>query len=227
MTDWLDPILVHAKRDKHRNLGIAYLRREDEDSWDALVIGADNQPLTFWSSPSESGLEKDAMTDRDGNVLNVVASTPPGVEARGLVGTPATATGSPVGTFTAIFEAEGYTMIRGTSKESKPPPPPPSQWNLASLLKDVAKHKGDEYVSATIEAADGGAIPVLLDWDGRPIMFWIDMPSEPSERKLVAAVATPSGIVAMAVDEMLRPEHSEEWMDQHLPADDGEPPKPD
>jgi hypothetical protein len=214
MDDPLAPILTHAKKDRFGNIVIAHLRREREDTWDALVVAENGLlPLVFWA-PSALHAE-DAIRDDEGNVLHVIQSTPPGVTPSGLVPSPADANSSPTGTLISIVTSEGHTSIRPPHEEPLPPPDfGPTM--LRSLFENVAHRKGTEYAIADLETAAGGTIPVLLDWDGRPILFWVDMPKEQSERTLMTAVATDKGFVAMAVDDELRPLHSKEWLTEHL-----------
>jgi hypothetical protein len=209
----LDPILeAHAKKDRNA-IVLAHLRRRDRDRWDTLVVGNDLMPLAFWSSGKGAPESSEIVRDEEGNVLMVILATPPGVEPAGLVAMPATEHGSPFGTLEAIVSADGYTPLAEADEE--PPPPPSSELEpdmLRSLLATAAQQRSEgEYVVAEVPSADGGTVRVLLDWNGRPLLFWTDMPGDPPRRELMAVVALEEaeGLLGVTVDEELRPLHSD------------------
>ena len=210
MSDPLEAILKDAKRDRYGNVAIAHLRRQDEDAWDALVVAEDSQPLVFWATGDRPDIE-DVVVREDGAFLMVVVSTPPGVRPAGLITTPANAWGSPLASLVSLVSPEGITMV-SPPRESSPaaPPPPVGTDMLRSLLDKAAAHESGGFRVTELETADGGFATVLLDWDGRPLMFWVEMPRK-NARTLMTAIILPGeegGIVAMAVDAALQPLYS-------------------
>jgi hypothetical protein len=218
-------VLEHAKRDEHGYVAIAHLRRRDEDLWDALAVGENSQPLVFWVGGDRPDFD-DLVVGDDGSFLMVVLATPPGVQPAGLLTVPADTWGSPIATLITIVTGEGLTMVSPAAGDRPAPPPPPTfgREMLRSLLDQAADRQGDNFKVAEIQTADGGSTRALLDWDGRPLMFWIDMPGEDGERELMMAVSLPAegGIIAMAVDESLRPLYSAAATAQRLGDGDGD-----
>src|SRR5215211_1172135 len=94
-SDRLSEMMTHAKHDEHGDVVVAFLRKQDQDVWDSVVVAEDLQPLVFWAkgAPKIEG----AIMDSEGNILMVAVSTPPGVEPSGFMAWPCDATGSPLG----------------------------------------------------------------------------------------------------------------------------------
>lgn len=219
MSEQLDLVLANAKRFSGGALVIAQLQRSDEDAWDALVVGADMQPLTFWAEDAQ-GIE-DAHTREDGAVLMVVMSTPPGIEPSGLLSVPAVSTGSPAVRLVAIVNEDG-TVVIGSPGDDGPrkPPPPFGPYMISSLLEQSALRTDDDqgFMLGETEAAGGGKASILADWDKRPMLLWIAMDS--GERELMVVTGLPEGgFVCQAVDSDLHPLYSSETLAQRLQKD--------
>ena len=45
----------------------------------------------------------------------------------------------------------------------------------------------------------------VIDWNQRPLLFWLTKPDEQDIKALYMAASSAAGIVAVAVDEQLRP----------------------
>ena len=191
----------------------AHLRRQDRDVWDTLVVGKDLLPLTFWANGEHAPDDDSIVRDEHGNVLTVITATPPGVEPRGLVPTPANANGSPFATMVATVTADGYTPLAAAAEETpfSPPKEKLGPTMLSTLLSTVASQAGEnEFSIAEVPTADGGTIRASLDWTGRLLLFWVDMPGDPPPRELMAAVVPEGGdgFSAVTVDQDLRPLYS-------------------
>jgi hypothetical protein len=211
----LDEILeAHAKKWPDGGLVLAHLRRQDDGRWDTLVVGSDLMPLAFWSSGAGAPANQDILRDDHGNILTVVVATPPGVEPSGLLVAPANAHGSPFATMVSMVTAEGYTPIGDLSEqEHSAPAEGVSKDMLRSLIDNVVDHDGGgKYRVGRLTTDDGGSVQVLLDWNGAPVLFWVDMPGDPPDRELMSAAALPSidGFVAVAVNDDLTPIKSED-----------------
>lgn len=202
-------MLEHAKRDPHGHVAVAHLRRQDKDVWDAIVVAEDAQPLVFWAHGEQPDM-KDLVIREDGSVMMVVISTPPGVQPAGLLVVPANAWGSPLATLVSVVSQEGLTMVSSAGDTESASPPPMGRDMLISLLDHAAARNEGGYAVTELETADGGTATVLLDWDGRPVMFWLEVPGDESPRTLMTAMASPDGdgLIAMAVDGDLRPLYS-------------------
>jgi hypothetical protein len=215
----LDPVLENAKRFSGGDLAIAQLQRPDEDAWDALVVGADMQPLTFWAQSGEEFA--DAHVREDGAILMVVMSTPPGIEPAGLLSVPAISSGSPTMRMNAIVNQDGAVVIGNAGDDTPPKPPPPFGPDMiASLVEQAALRTKDSkgYVLGEMDAADGGKAMVLADWDKRPMLLWLEM--EAGKRELMAVTGLPAGgFVCQAVDPSLQPLHSSEALAETLKGD--------
>jgi hypothetical protein len=208
VSDWLDTALQHAARDTFGNIGLAHLRRLDSDRWDTLVVGEDRKPLVFWASGQVMPAEK-SIRNENGATLVGVVSTPPGVQPSGLIAVPVDANGSPQVTLVSVVSSEGITEVEAGPAKDKPPEPwGPSM--LRSLLQAAAAQTNEGYQVARVDSSDGGNLPVLLDWDGRPLLFWIDTPEGERQLSVAAVLRQREGIIALAVDEILRPVLSEE-----------------
>ena len=207
--DSLDPILEHAKRDQHGNLVMAFLRKTDEDVWDTVVVDANGQPLRFWApgpSPMSSG-----FVDEDGNALMILTSTPPGVVPGGLMPMPADAAGSAVGTIVSIVTRDSHTEVQAPRDEdAKRPVPPLGPTAFDSITSALAARSDDGFYTRDVATADGGVATVMLNWDGNQLLFWLNSPGDEATLELFAVAFLPNngGLVAVAVDDSLRPIHS-------------------
>jgi hypothetical protein len=210
-----EEILHQAKR-RNGSLVTAFWRNVDNGFWDCLVVAADLSPLYFWEEPEGVPLA-DGDTDRDerGRVRMVVTATPPGTEPAGLIPRPVASNGSPQGTLVAIVQAKGLTMLER-------PQPAQSKQQMedafSGLIGRSAAQRDGNYFIAKVETADGDSADVLVNWLGEPLLFWVDTPdTDPSRHLLAQVVVLPGreGMIAMGVDEELRPIHSGDWYRQH------------
>lgn len=221
MTDPLEQILRHAKRDEDDRLWVAQLRREDEDSWDTVIIGADDEPLTFWAPAEPAGA--DAARDSEGNMLMVMASTPPGVRPAGLLAIPCSPSGSPVLRMVAMVDKSGHTQIGVAGDKTKQPPAGLRADMLRSLLDHVAQRRGDSYSTVRVPAVSGVLTTVLVDWESRPLLCWLPSVDDESRRALYAVAAGASdGFVAVSVTHDLHPTHSDDELAKLLASRDNE-----
>ena len=209
MTDLREELLRHAKRDVYGNVALAQLRREDEDVWDTLIVNRDGEPLLFWGLGEQP--EKHAIQTEDGATLMVVVATPPGVRPAGLITIPATRSGSPLGNLVSMVNRDGHTVVDPAGDPRRRPPTRFGSDMLDSLLQHVAKHEAGHFVARPIAAADGGKATVLVDWDERVLLFWLPSVADPAVRALYTVVPAPhgDGMIALGVDDRLRPQHSD------------------
>lgn len=214
MSDSLDDLLQKAAN-THSNgiVALAHLRRRDEDAWDFLVVDRSNLPLMVWSS-DQSADSEEAVTDGQGRVLSVIEATPPGATPSGLLLVPGNEHGSPLGRLVGIVGGEEWVMVEPLNK----PPGTPGQAAVGAnmldglLAKSARRTSSGDYYTVELDAADGGQVPVAVDWDGRPLMFWIDLPGNPPKRDLFALAVTSEGLIAVSLDLSLRPTRSGEDM---------------
>src|SRR4051812_1577733 len=190
MSDELDAVLQHAARHVDGAVAVGHLRREREDAWDAIVVGQDGQPLVFWGLGEDlmKFAGKDAITNADGGVLMVVAATPPGVRPAGLISVPASRSGSPLAHLVTIVSTKGMTMIPKPAGEGEPPSGL-SPDMLRSLVRQTAAISPKGTANRTVEAQDGGTIDIVLDWEYRPLLFWVLLPEREKPTLMAAALS--------------------------------------
>jgi hypothetical protein len=205
MSDSLDAVLVHALRDRSGRPAIAALRRYDEDFWDWLVVGKDRQPLVFWQVNGTAQMQGIVRSEDGGSMLMVLNSTPPGVEPAGIAAVPASERRSPLAKMITIVTEDGETMI-SPPNHTVGPPPAVGPRMLDSLFDQFAYREKQQFLVQEVDTADDKRAGILLDWDKRPLLFWLTMPGKPeSTYELFTAVAASNGISAVAVDGLLRP----------------------
>lgn len=207
--DWLDPILEHAKRDQHGNIVLAFLRKSDEDAWDAIVVDENRQPLRFWvpGPPKMPG----GLVNEKGDALMILTATPPGVVPRGFAPLPADASGSPIGNLISIVTAEGLTEVEAPRDDGpKAPVPPLGPTALRSLTSEFAARSDDGFYTRDVTAADGAVATIMLNWDGNPLLFWLASLADEVTLELFTLAFLPEdgGLVAVAVNDSLLPVHS-------------------
>lgn len=210
MSDSMDDFLQKTAN-THPNgaVALAHLRRRDEDEWDFLVVDRTNLPLMVWLSDEGIAIE-DAVRDGHGRVLMVLVATPPGVTPSGLIPFPANEHGSPLARLLSVVTGDEMVMVEPLNK----PPGTPGGAALGPRMLDrlVAKSArrtgSGDYYTVEMDAADGGKVPVVVDWDGRPLMFWFDLPEEPPNRELYALALTSEGFTGVSMDLSLRPTRS-------------------
>jgi hypothetical protein len=203
MSDF-DPLLEHAKRDPTGAVAIAHLQRQDEDYWDALVVGQDGRPLVFLGEPR--GMAGEVVRE-DGAVLMALVSTPPGVSPSGLMATPVNEWGSPLGKIISVVTEGMSTQVEPPGGDPRPLPAQ-GEDRLKSLLEQVAFRNEDGYLLASLEASGGGEVSVVVDWDRRPLMVWLDLPDAGRSLTMVTLPPDNSGLVCQVLDDDLRPPHS-------------------
>ena len=205
MSDSLDAVLAHALRDKLGRPTIAALRRHDEDFWDWLVVGKDRQPLVFWQADGSIQMQGIVRSEDGSSVLMVLNSTPPGVEPAGIAAVPASERRSALTKMISVVTQDGETMV-SSPNHIEGPPPPVGPRMLDSLFDQFAYREREQFMIGEVDTADDKRAKILLDWDQRPLLFWLTMPGKPEGiYELFTAVAASNGIFAVAVDELLRP----------------------
>ena len=122
----------------------------------------------------------------------------------GLIAAPADEWRSPLLKLVSIVSREGDTVVTPPNYKAGPPPPFGPQI-ITSLLKQFAYQRGDQFAIVEVDVSDGKKTNVLIDWNQRPLLFWLTMPDEQDKKALYMAVSSAEGIVAVAVDEQLRP----------------------
>lgn len=215
----LDPILEHARRSDQGAILIGYIQRPDEDAWDAVVVGKDLQPLTFWATNGGEMGGDEQIRDEAGNVLMVVSATPPGAEPAGLIAVPSDERGSPLGRLVSIVSGDALTMLDDVSREPKrgKGQKPGLHESLSSLIRQAAAGTSEGNYVTEIEAADGAPITVLMNWGGAPLLFWTQSPDDPHQLALTLVAALPEGgLAGVTVDNDLRPVHSGAAIQQML-----------
>ncbi len=207
----LDSLLeTYSARFAWGAVGIGMLRRLDSDDWDAVVVGNDLQPLVFWGEASRFK-DSETVLNETGHMLHVLISTPPGVSPSGILSVPASKEGLPLGRLVMVVTADGETEVE-RPRDAKSGPAAARDFGpemLEGLFAKHAKSSARGYAMAELDAEDGDKASVLLNWDDRPLLFWVDMPEPNARRELMVAVDV-DGFVADAVAPSLRPMHGAE-----------------
>ena len=211
MRDLIDALLEHAGRFSNGAVAIGHLQRDDEDAWDFVVVGEDLQPLVFWGETNIPG--EGSVKREDGATLQVLASTPPGVQPSHLVPVPAKESGSPIGRIAAAVTPDGMETRIGEPIGAGQEPATGLEVLRSLYTQSVFQRKGMEAV-ADVDTADGGKLEVTLDWDQRPLLFWLSLPSDPEKLELMTLARSSEGDVVVSVDSEMRPLYSAEKLEQ-------------
>jgi hypothetical protein len=201
-----DALRTYARLD---DLGLpifALARVGETADWVDVAVGEDLQPLLLPTSNKEDSTER-----------VVIASTPPGVELGGLLALPADEWGQPRMAFRhLVMGIDEIPVTRATEG-------PASNVSFVEAMSAViarAREQGGGYRWRFLRSATGEKVQVLIGVDGRPVRFWYKPAEfgwdEAGSVTLACLVGTNEGIIAVALDEMLRPVRAD-MTDQPVP----------
>jgi hypothetical protein len=182
----------------------ALARIGDSPNWNDVLVGADLQPLVVWLPPGEYAPPAAAQND-NGEMAHVVTAMPPGAQSGTWLLTPADEGGLPLAALVHIITRDGEVPIATPRADQKVAFP-----ESIGVVRDRASLADGRFRTRRTRFASGEVGDVLVGQDSRPVRFWVDASelgmAEPGEPLwLCVLVATEAGLLAVQLDDRLRP----------------------